>query len=116
MARVALTSGCSNTFVQVEYIGSALHSLVTILYACYVEFAELTIELGDGADLTQGSGATPFLSFHRFVMNNMFPGQPDHPVMNPVTVYTSHLFSSSSILPISSRPHPILTTQNSFAP
>ena len=48
---------------------------------CLVEFAELNTELGEASDLTQGVGGTvPYLSFHRFVMNVMFPGEPDHPV------------------------------------
>ena len=71
-------------------IETELCSLVTMRCACYVEFAELNTELGDAADLTQGSGATPFFSFHKFVMNVMFPGQPDHPVMHPVRVCTQH--------------------------
>ena len=54
---------------------------------CRVEFAELNTELGEASDLTQGVGGTiPYLSFHRYVMNVMFPGEPDHPVMHPVRV------------------------------
>ena len=54
---------------------------------CLVEFAELNTELGEASDLTQGVGGTvPYLSFHRFVMNVMFPGEPDHPVLHPVRV------------------------------
>ncbi|KAI6654202.1 Plexin-A4-like [Oopsacas minuta] len=58
-----------------------------VAQACRTEFAELNTELEEAADLTQGSqGAIPFLSFHKFVMNVMFPGEPDHPVLHPVRI------------------------------
>ena len=47
----------------------------------------LNTELGEASDLTQGvGGAVPYLSFHRFVMNVMFPGEQEHPVLHPVRV------------------------------
>lgn len=58
-----------------------------VAQACRTGFAELTSELGEASDLTQGTQvATPFLSFHGFMMNIMFPGQPDHPVLHPVHI------------------------------
>ena len=57
-----------------------------------VEFIELNTELEEASDLTQGmGGAVPYHSFHRFVMNAMFPGEQEHPVLHPVRVSTAAL-------------------------
>ncbi|KAI6661542.1 Plexin-A4-like [Oopsacas minuta] len=60
---------------------------IRIAQACKNEFAELNTELEEASDLTQGSqGAIPFLSFHRYLLNAMFPEETYHTVLYPVRI------------------------------